>query len=64
MQIKQRDNEIGILLNYLNKKKERGEDVEGMPVSRDTSSTGMTSAKKEEIKDYNAPARGQGTLYQ
>ena len=31
MLVKQRDNEIGILLNYLNKQKESGGDV-GVPV--------------------------------
>lgn len=34
MLVKQRDNEIGILLNYLNKKKEAGEDVGSIPVQR------------------------------
>ena len=34
MLVKQRDNEIGILLNYLNKQKESGGDV-GVPVSSD-----------------------------
>jgi hypothetical protein len=35
--VQQRDNEIGILLNYLNKKKGSGDDgasVPGIPVSR------------------------------
>ena len=34
MLVKQRDNEIGILLNYLNKKKEAGEDAGSLPVTR------------------------------
>jgi hypothetical protein len=32
--VKQRDNEIAILLNYLNKKKSGGEEVTGVPVSQ------------------------------
>lgn len=41
--VKQRDNEIGILLNYLNKKKEAGAlpGGPGLPVQRGPGSTGM-----------------------
>ena len=41
MLVKQRDNEIGILLNYLNKQKESGGDV-GVPVSSATGSGGSS----------------------
>lgn len=59
MLVKQRDNEIAILLNYLNKKKAQGEDVDvpGLPVHRSNENTQDTtkSSYKEERKE---------TLYQ
>jgi len=56
--VKQRDNEIGILLNYLNKKKEQGNvsmDVT-RPAMSDPNSTKDSLRQDEESK--------QGTLFQ
>jgi len=39
MLIKQRDNEIAILVNYLNKKGGNPEDVSGIPVHRENDRT-------------------------
>jgi hypothetical protein len=36
MLIKQRDNEIAILVNYLNKKKGSGDQDDGIPVHRES----------------------------
>lgn len=58
MLVKQRDNEIGILLNYLNQQKQAGgEDYnQGVPVVSTKQSTEDSLAKSEETK--------QNTLYQ
>lgn len=58
--VQQRDNEIGILLNYLNKKKAPGEEIQGLPVQRVQQSidTNTYSASREESK------AGGGTLFQ
>ena len=60
--VKQRDNEIGILLNYLNKQKEGGGStdvaVEGTPVVYDNNNntTVASSNYDEEVKgDYGRP---------
>lgn len=59
MLVKQRDNEIAILLNYLNKKKEGGAEFTGVPVQRtEVNTTQETVATQEESKD------GGNTLYQ
>ena len=52
MLVKQRDNEIGILLNYLNQQKERGEEFsQGVPVESTKQSTeAESSTKSEETK--------------
>lgn len=68
MLVKQRDNEIGILLNYLNKKKE-GAAVQGvgdLPVQR---SNGFTSPNTSGMDTTQASAskgeeQKQGTLFQ
>ena len=57
MLVKQRDNEIAILLNYLNKKKEGNEDP-GIPVNRARESD-RGSARMEETKDSFTPVSGQ-----
>ena len=74
MLVKQRDNEIGILLNYLNKQKESGGDV-GVPVTSAMNTSGgsvqstgasyinataMEYGQKEESKAESS----QGTLFQ
>lgn len=79
MLVKQRDNEIGILLNYLNKKKEAGEDVGSIPVSRApdasmvSNSTAAGNEASREMSSYeSAPKREEqkstantvNTLYQ
>ena len=62
--MKQRDNEIGILLNYLNKKKEQGSGVPDVKVQRETAqnfisssedpnSTQESIARQEEAKQGN-----------
>ena len=59
MLVKQRDNEIAILLNYLNKQKEQGSN-QGVPVHRPNESTRI-----EESKDMGTPShQSEGnTLY-
>ena len=58
--VKQRDNEIGILLNYLNKQKEAGEradvEVEGRPVvyENQNNTTVASSNYGEEVKFDNS----------
>jgi len=55
--VKQRDNEIGILLNYLNKVKEKNNGSEPIPVTR---AEEAPSAKKEEKKGLDS---GGPTLF-
>lgn len=71
--VKQRDNEIGILLNYLNKQKEAGESadvaVEGRPVvyENQNNTTVASSNYGEEIKydpDMQKQSPTQPTLFQ
>ena len=71
--MKQRDNEIGILLNYLNKQKEAGESadvaVEGRPVvyENQNNTTVASSNYGEEIKydpDMQKQSPTQPTLFQ
>ena len=50
MLVKQRDQEIGIMLQYLNKKKAQ-EAAGGVPVQR--TNEGFISEPKEEVKDSN-----------
>lgn len=62
MLVKQRDNEIGILLQYLNKKKAQGgtggdTSVGDIPMMRDSKAMGMRNGNNEETKE-------NGTLFQ
>ena len=60
MLVKQRDNEIAILVNYLNKKKEVGGDVPGIPVQReDTMNTTQDSKQSNSYEESKQP-----TLFQ
>jgi hypothetical protein len=60
MLVKQRDNEISILVNYLNKKKEAGGDVPGVPVQReDTMNTTQDSKQSNSYEESKQP-----TLFQ
>lgn len=56
MLVKQRDNEIAILVNYLNKKKEAGGDVPGIPVQReDTMNTTQDSKQSNSYEESKQP---------
>lgn len=67
MLVKQRDNEIAILVNYLNKKKEAGGDVPGIPVHRNNDTTNETmnmSSNSQQNQSFTAEERKEpGTLY-
>ena len=66
MLVKQRDNEIGILLNYLNKQKESGGDA-SVPVetSMAVNSTQYSNNVEENNRDSAAAAGGnKQTLFQ
>lgn len=70
MLIKQRDNEIGILLNYLNKAKENAEKGEeystGVPVESSyngRASTDVTQSESSSTKQSQSEETKQGTLF-
>ena len=62
MLVKQRDNEIGILLNYLNKQKEQGADA-SVPVESNMMNGGVNSTQYsnnfEETKSMSSAAAAQ-----
>lgn len=63
MLVKQRDNEIGILLNYLNKQKASGEDASVPVESMQTSSNEINSTQYTNHTEEHK-AQGQPTLFQ
>jgi len=64
MLVKQRDNEIGILLNYLNKQKAAGEDT-SVPVEsmQNSTSNGVNSTQYSNNME-ESKAQAQPTLFQ
>lgn len=69
MLVKQRDNEIAILVNYLNKKKEAGGDA-GVPVHRNPDdsyqqlNTTSNSSQQHNRSSTQEEQKDQPTLYQ